>query len=99
MPERGGWFLGFIRVRGRLLLVLKDLDGEIELGGSARAVDVGRERDGEFEQAPLAAGEGRRRNKRAAEEFNGACGTGGRSRSVRWTLRMSRNKEFGPNGQ
>ena len=63
MPERGGWFLGFIRVRGRLLLVLKDLDGEIEVGGSARAVDVGRERDGGFEKAPLAAGEGRRRNK------------------------------------
>ncbi len=30
VPERGGWFLGFIRMRGRLLLVLKDVDGEIE---------------------------------------------------------------------
>jgi hypothetical protein len=91
VPERGGWFLGFVRIRGRLLLVLKDVDGEIEvvekerfggamLGrrddealwasrsasatqarGSAREVEVGRERDGE--QAPLAAREDRRRHK------------------------------------
>jgi hypothetical protein len=87
VPEQGGWLLGFIRMRGRLLLVLKGVDDNIEvvekerfggamLGGrddealwasrsasatqargSAREVEVGRERDGE--QGPLAAGEGR----------------------------------------